>query len=184
MQSDFGLRGLLSSIRYKIFASYHHRGDQWYYDNFSRLFAETYETVRDNSLDRIVESDDTDYVIRCIRENYISGTSCTFVLCGPQTRWRKYVDWEIKATLDKKHGLIGIKLPHNQCDAYGRVHKPDRVQDNLNTGYALWLSWEELHQGHDFLRELIKRATSQPSFLIDNSRPLRQRNGQEYAYSY
>jgi hypothetical protein len=43
-----------------------------------------------------------------IRDKHITGTSCTIVLCGSLTPWRKYVDWEIKATLDKEHGLIGI----------------------------------------------------------------------------
>jgi len=49
--------------------------------------------------------------MRGIRENFITGTSCTIVLCGAQTHLRKYVHWEIKATLDKEHGLIGVNLP-------------------------------------------------------------------------
>lgn len=32
------------------------------------------------------------------------------VLCGAEAPQRKFVDWEIKATLDKEHGLIGINL--------------------------------------------------------------------------
>lgn len=184
MPSNLGLSGLFASIRREVFVSYHHSGDQWYYDEFSHFFGRLYKTVRDNSLSRAINSDNSDYVMRNIREYYITGTSCTFVLCGPQTRWRKYVDWEIKATLDKRHALIGIKLPHNYPDQYGGVNKPDRLQDNLNSGHALWLIWEELRQGPYFLRTCIEVANSRSSLLINNNRPLRKRNGREYDYSY
>ena len=96
-----------------IFVSYHHGGDRNYYDAFLRLFAETYQVIEDNSVERKIDSDDSDYVIRKIREEFITGSSCTVVLCGADTPNRKFVDWEIKATLDKEHGLIGVNLPTN-----------------------------------------------------------------------
>ena len=93
------------------------------------------------------------------------------------TRWRKYVDWEIKATLDKAHGLIGINLPHNPRYGNGNVHKPDRLQDNIDTGYALWISWEDLAAGPDYLRQCIEYANARDKRFIVNTRPLRERNG-------
>ena len=96
-----------------VFASYHHDGDQAYYDYFARVFADAYQIIRDNSLRKTILSDDADYIMRRIREDYLTGTSCTIVLCGNTTPWRKFVDWEIKASLDKRHGLIGIGLPTN-----------------------------------------------------------------------
>ncbi|EMP5262739.1 TIR domain-containing protein, partial [Klebsiella variicola] len=48
-------------IKRKVFLSYHHDGDQYYYDEFSRKFHDEYEAVTDNSLDRRVDSDDIDY---------------------------------------------------------------------------------------------------------------------------
>ena len=106
MASGYGLYGLgilpKPPVKRKIFVSYHHDNDQAYYNEFSRFFSDQYDAIQDSSLDRLIDSDDTEYVMRRIRENYITGTSCTVVLCGPQTRWRKYVDWEIKATLDKQ----------------------------------------------------------------------------------
>jgi hypothetical protein len=36
-------------------------------------------------------------------DNAPTGTSCTIVLCGAETPKRKFVDWEIKAILDKGH---------------------------------------------------------------------------------
>lgn len=164
-------------FRRKIFVSYHHGRDQAYYDEFSRLFSHSYETIYDNSVDRIIDSDDVEYVMRNIRENYITGTSCTVVLCGAQTPWRKYVDWEIKATLDKEHGLIGINLPSNPIDMNGKYLVPDRLHDNVVSGYAMWISWHDLTKGPAYLSSQIETANTLPATLIDNSRPMRQRNG-------
>jgi len=165
-----------------IFVSYHHDRDQLYYDAFSRLFCDTYDIIKDNSVDRIFDSDDPEYVMRRIRENHITGSSCTIVLCGPETRWRKYVDWEIKATLDKNHGLIGINLPHNPKDIWGRVHKPDRLQENIDIGYALWKEWNELINLPSLLKLSIESAIDRSeTFSCQNDRPMRQRNGENYA---
>lgn len=170
-----GLLGsLLIQTKRKIFVSYHHGGDQWYYNEFSRIFSETYDVVQDSSLDRSIDSDDPDYVMRRIRENNITGTSCTIVLCGAQTPQRKYVDWEIKATLDKCHGLIGVNLPGSIINNNGVV-VPDRFNDNYNSGYAVWLQWQELTP--QALAQAIEIANSKPSTLINNSRQMRRRNG-------
>ena len=93
------LAAMMKPTRRKVFVSYHHGGDQAYYDEFSSFFHDQYEAVRDNSLERLVQSDDTEYVMRQIREQYITGTSCSIILIGAQSHERKYLDWEIKATL-------------------------------------------------------------------------------------
>lgn len=136
----YGLRGVLQTpVKRKVFVSYHHAGDQGYYDAFSRFFSDTFDVFYDKSLDRAYESDNTDYVRWQIRQNDITGSSCTIVLCSAATRQRKYVDWEITATLDKRHGLIGVWLPTLLQAPYGGTQKPDRLQDNLNSGYAKWV---------------------------------------------
>src|SRR5688500_13031630 len=91
----------------RIFISYHH-ADREAFERLSTVLHDQYQVVTDRSLDEAVESDDCDYVYRRISEEFITGTSCTFVLCGRETASRKFVDWEIKATLDKKHGLIAV----------------------------------------------------------------------------
>jgi len=170
-----GLFGSLNiPIKRQIFVSYHHSNDQWYYDEFSRIFDNAYDVVKDNSLDRAIDSDDSDYVMRRIRENYITGTSCTLVLCGAQTQQRKYVDWEIKATLDKSHGLIGINLPSSMAIGNG-IQVPDRFNDNYHSGYAIWMQWHELTSGS--LAQAIELANSKSTNLINNSRQMRSRNG-------
>src|SRR5215472_6130945 len=109
---DFGPQGggLLGQITRKIFVSYHHGGDRAYYVAFSRTFCDQYDVIDDNSPDRIIDSEDVDYVRRRLSDSFITGSSCTVLLVGRDTWGRKYVDWEIDATLDKRHGLIGVQL--------------------------------------------------------------------------
>ena len=177
--SDPNMNGLLAALmkptRRKVFVSYHHGNDQVYYDEFSRFFHDQYEAIRDNSLERLIQSDDTEYVMRQIRERHINGTSCTIVLIGAQSHERKYLDWEIKATLEKCHGLIGIVLPSHAKNPGGEIVVPDRFLDNHKSGYAVWSHWNGLTtQG---LTQLIDTAIAKPQWQIDNSRPLRQRHG-------
>jgi MTH538 TIR-like domain (DUF1863) len=178
---NFGLFGgglqAPQPVKHKIFISYHHGGDQAYYDAFSNAFHDTYEVIYDNSLERQVDSDDVDYVMRRIRENYITGTSCTIVLVGRHTPWRKYVDWEIKATLDKEHGLIGVRLPTASMSADNKTIVPDRLNDNIASGYALWLGWEQVAASAAHLSQYVAAAKSRSTTLIDNTRDRRLRNG-------
>lgn len=139
----FGQRAQ-SAVRRKVFVSYHHGGDQAYYDAFSQAFHDTYDVIYDNSLERSIDSDNVDYVMRRIRENYIQGSSCTVVLVGKETHARKYVDWEIKATLDAGHGLIGVQLPTAPVTSQNTVTVPERLNDNIKSGYALWLPWADI----------------------------------------
>jgi len=166
---------LMHAKRRKVFISYHHGNDQFYYDQFTMLFHDQYEAIRDNSLDRIIQSNDSEYVMRRIREQHINGTSCTIVLIGEKSHERKYLDWEIKATLDKCHGLVGIVLPKHSKNPDGEIIVPDRFLDNVRSGYAAWAHWQNI-TNHE-LTKLINFAVSKSKFQIDNSRPLRQRNG-------
>jgi len=171
--------GLLSGlgIKRKIFVSYHHNADRSYYDAFIYAFSNTYDVIQDNSVERAVDSSNTDYVIRRIRENHITGSSCTIVLCGAQTPWRKFVDWEIKATLDKQHGLIGVNLPSNPLNTNNYYIVPDRLNDNIQSGYAVWIDWAAFTQNLQSVKQYIELANSKPSYLINNNSVLRQRNG-------
>ena len=155
-----------------IFVSYHHGGDRSYYDAFSRLFADTYQVIEDNSVEREIDSDDSDYVIRKIREEFITGSSCTVVLCGADTSNRKFVDWEIKATLDKEHGLTAVQLPPN-----ANFLVPERLMDNVSSGYAVWTNWNSLSQNPATLANLVEQANGKSKLLIRNGRELRALNG-------
>jgi hypothetical protein len=158
----------------KVFVSYHHSGDQAYYYAFVQAFSGLYEVFQDKSLDRPYDSTNTDYVRWQIRQNDITGSSCTIVLCGRETPNRKYVDWEIKATLDKEHGLIGVALPTVQRAANGAAIVPDRLHHNVVSGYAVWVTWEALSA--EFLKSAIEASAQRPTRLIHNPREIMLRN--------
>lgn len=164
-------------VKRKVFISYHHGGDQAYYNAFSEHFHDRYEIIYDNSLERQIDSDNTEYVMRRIRENYITGSSCTIVMVGAQTHLRKYVDWEIKATLDAQHGLVGIVLPTALVNAQKQIIVPDRLNDNIQTGYASWTLWSDIANGAVDLNGLIEQANSRNKNLINNTRDRKLRNG-------
>jgi len=156
-------------VKRKVFVSYHHGNDQYWYDRFSVLFGDTYDIVYDNSLERRIDSDDTAYVDRRIRENYIVGTSITVVLCGAETWKRKYLDWETYATLYCEHALLGICLPTALDTIDGKKRAPDRFVDNWNTGYAHWMHWsEDPIVVKTAIEEAVRKSASKQ--LINNSR--------------
>lgn len=166
---------LMVPVRPRVFVSYHHSGDQWYYNEFSRIFHDQHEAIIDRSLDRAKNSDNSDYVRWAIANQDIKGTSCTIVLCGAQTFQRKYVDWEIKATLDDRHGLIGVRLPTAQSNAQGQIIVPDRLSSNIHSGFALWINWVDLSVQN--LQAWIATARDRPENLIVNPATIKQRNG-------
>ena len=73
-----------------------------------------------------------------IREDYIAQVSVTVVLIGCCTWQRKYVDWEIGASLrdtttNPRCGLLGILLPNHPDHETGRCNPsliPPRLADN------------------------------------------------------
>lgn len=172
---------LVALPKRRVFVSYHDDDLPWY-TSFSRVFDDRFDVVQDRSLDRLYGNLDSDpeYIIRMIREKHIAGTSCTVVLCGARTSQRKFVDWEICATLYQKHGLIGINLPTNapSSDASGvmRYVVPGRLHDNCVTRYALWCGWQQLVEAPSGLARWIEAARSRPTGLIDNSRRRMRRN--------
>ena len=171
----FGIRPPIF-VKHKVFVSYHHRGDQAYYDAFSRMFHDNYESIYDNSLERRIDSENTDYVRRRIRENFITGSSCTIVLVGAETWGRKYVDWEIDATLEAGHALIGVHLPSLYARPDGFYNVPARLNDNINSGYAPWLAWSYITSSPTHLDAAIAEAKLKPALLIRNGRERRYRN--------
>jgi hypothetical protein len=159
----------------KVFISYHHKNDQGWYDSFSKYCSDTLDLFYDNSLERKVDSDDSEYLNRKIREEYIFGTSVTIVLCGSETGKRRWVDWEIYATLFYKHGLIGIALPTCSRSYDQKYIVPTRLHNNIESGYALWMTWTE---NVAILAKNIEEGVSRSSqaSLVRNSDPKMQRS--------
>jgi hypothetical protein len=159
----------------RVFVSYHHERDQVYYDRFAKLFADGYDIITDTSIDRIIGSDDVDYQQQVIREQHITGSSVTIVLCGAETGKRRWVDWEIYMTLNKKHALLGICLPTNPKNANGTVTVPDRLHANIVSGYAHFVHWTDDPM---LVRAAIDSAVekARQTSNLDNSVPRMERN--------
>lgn len=163
-------------IRRNVFVSYHHGGDQAYYDRLSGSMHDRLELLTDNSLERRIDSSNHDYIMRRIREHHLRGSSCTVVLCGENTWRRKYVDWEIDASLAQQMGLVGVWLPTLPLLSNNGTEKPARLQDNIDSGYAVWVSWNEIAANPSVLTDAIERANNASKSLIINSRPQQGRN--------
>jgi hypothetical protein len=161
----------------KVFISYHHGNDQWAYDLFSQWYGEKYELFSDQSLNGKIRSDDAEYVNRAIREDHIVGSSITIVLCGSETWKRKYVDWEIHSTLYNKHALLGLDLASAIKNAARNTIIPDRLYDNLRTGYAHCVPLATIRDA-EHLKLVIEEAItkSKNTGAIDNSRQKMSRN--------
>lgn len=131
----------LKPVKRKVFISYHHKNDQSWYDVASEWFSDTLDLFYDSSVDRALDSSNAEYLNRKIREEYIFGTSVTIVLCGFETWKRRWVDWEIHATLHYEHGLLGIILPTCDQNNSHQYIVPARFHDNILSGYAQWIHW-------------------------------------------
>jgi hypothetical protein len=122
----------MAIIRRKCFISYHHR-DQDAVNRFVRDFDHEQDCFIARGLGEemspdIIQSANTDYVMRRIRELFLGGSTVTIVLMGRCTWARKYVDWELQGSLRRgeniPNGLLGIKLPD-----FGGF--PSRFNENL-----------------------------------------------------
>lgn len=134
-----------------IFVSFH-QYDELEANIWCRRFKSYFNDIRSLGLDEFgdefaehIDSDDSDYVMRRIREDWIAGTSCTVILIGKCTWARRYIDWEIAATLrnfddSARGGLIAVQLPAAEERGWGRL--PPRLeknvikQDGVDVGYA------------------------------------------------
>lgn len=133
---------MTSPVRHKSFIPYDHK-DQVEVDKFIRDFDHKGDVLiaravgRDETMETLIESNNPDYIMRKIREKYMSDSTVTIVFLGRNTWSRKFVDWELAASLrrgpgDRKpNGLLAILSPKLTAAIL-----PDRLKDNLETGYA------------------------------------------------
>jgi len=163
-------------VRRDVFVSYHHGGDQAYYDSLSGTMHGRLQLIRDNSLERRIASAYHGYIMRRIREHHLHGSSCTVGLCGIDTERRRYVDWEIQASLDQQMELVGVRLPNLPRSANNGTVKPARLQDNIDSGYAVWVSWAAISANPSVLTDAIEKANNTPPRLVNNSRARLNRN--------
>ncbi len=88
------------AVRHKCFISYH-KDDQTAVDEFCDQFEGSFIRRGIAMEDDIIDSDDTDYVMRRIRELYLQDSTVTVVLIGRCTWARRFVDWEVQSSLQR-----------------------------------------------------------------------------------
>ncbi len=128
-------------IRRNVFISYYH-GDQKAVNEFVRVFGRELGVFTPCMLaegqrftDDIINSTNPQYVMQQIRKRYFGHSTVTIVLIGDCTHSRRYVDWEIKASLQRggssgqlPHGLMAINL----CKQNSVKYLPPRFLENHN----------------------------------------------------
>lgn len=165
-----------SRIRRKVFISYHHNDQEAvnrFIDTFDRLHDVFIYRALGLSND-IINSNDTDYVMRRIREDYLRDSTVTIVLTGKCTWARRYVDWELQASLRSgqtvtPNGLLGIVLP----SAGDNPTPPERLNLNLKgpnhtLGYARW-QWypQSVDQLTSWIEDAYQARTARAHLIVN-----------------
>lgn len=178
--------------RHRVFISYHHKKDEYFKEVFETKFKDLFinESVQDGDYNSDLSDE---YVKHLIANNNISLSTVVVVLIGAETYKRKHVDWEIYAGLSERNkcraGLVGVLLPtyydSQGFRALGEGYKniPDRLQDNVETGYAKLYSWSEIitkdSDGKYKIQKIIDEAFERKydyNIVSKNDRPQMQRN--------
>jgi hypothetical protein len=132
--------------------------------------------------DDFINSTNPDYVMEQIRKKYIQDSTVTIVLLGSCTHSRRYIDWEIKASLTQgedylPNGLIGILLP-SQGE---RCHLPPRFKSNWDAGNSKYARYYVPPSSGESLGSWIEdafNARTSRAKLIDNPRDMMGNNAQ------
>ncbi len=129
-----------NGTRRKVFISFHQQ-DQTEVENFVDLWAEREglfipRVLGASDNDDFIDSDNPDYVMSQIRNRYLGDSTVTIVLVGSCTHSRRYVDWELKASLRQgetynPNGVMGIRLP--SCGKSALL--PPRLEENWTSGH-------------------------------------------------
>lgn len=82
-----------------------------------------------------------DAAIKTLIDQGLDGTSVTVVLIGAQTALRKYVDYEVRRSLARGNGLLGIRVDSIK-DQNGQVDSPGAVPAALAEAGAPVYSWQ------------------------------------------
>lgn len=171
--------------RHKTFISYHH-ADEGEVSDFINYFDHDHDVLISRGIGAsmagdVIDSTNGDYIKQRIRELYLRESSVTLVLVGEETWGRRFVDWEIAASLrttstSARNGLLAITLP-SVATRPGR-QPPARVQDNVDgdNGYARWMKFpSDIADLATMIDDAYKRRTSHGHLAV-NSRSLRMRN--------
>ena len=114
---------------HKCFISFK-KEDEYYKKRIQSWVNDNKVDMIDKSLDTPIDSDDEDYIMRKIREDYLSDSTVTIFLIGSRSSeslgWdeQKFIKRELQASLyngkdNKRSGILGVVLPQ----MYGEIYK-------------------------------------------------------------
>jgi hypothetical protein len=126
----------VAEIRRKCFVSYHEADLRAVNAFITRFGRRNFITRGITVPDDVIDSHNPEYVMRRIRELYIQDSTVTIVLIGRCTWARRFVDWEVQASLrrtalGRPNGLLAVLL-----DSSIRPTLPPRVKLNRDSKYA------------------------------------------------
>ncbi len=155
------LYGSGGAQRRKCFVSYHH-ADQGAVDTFVSRFENVFiaKAIGVSDIDDYICSDSPEYVMSCIRRKVLEDSTVTICLIGECTHSRRYVDWELKASLRQgegysPNGLLGILLPHMGSQG----HLPSRFRENWDRDeQKSFATYRRYPTGGDELKRWIEEA--------------------------
>ena len=96
-----------------------------------------------------------DAAIRRLIDNGLKNTSVTAVLIGAETAWRPWVQYEIERSIERKNGLLGIRI-HSMKDQHGRKGKAGPIPKALEDGGYPVYPWDARKIGYEVERAAIK----------------------------
>ena len=165
------------TVRHKCFLSYH-RADKGAVDTFIEKFEGAFIRRGIQMEEDIIDSDNTDYVMQRIRTLYLKDSTVTIVLIGKCTWARRFVDWEVQASLRKPrdgpppNGLLAIQL----WESYKTL--PNRVKLNVDSGYAKFYAYPSSTRRLAAIVDEAFDARSDKADLIENPRDRFRHNRQ------
>lgn len=150
--------------KHKVFISYYHDDDQYYKDKIESwndiydLFVDF--SVNDGDIDDTNMSDETIRVK--IRDEYIKDSTVLVLLCGPNTKHRKFIDWELHAAMydtekNPKMGILVVNLP--LCK--NNIRAVEDREKEIVAPYTTWTSFSTR-------AEYEKSYPDIPSRIIDS----------------
>lgn len=117
---------------HKCFISFK-KEDQWYRDQIDKLLASS--DVINKGLNRVINSDDGEYIMKTIRQDYLKDSTATIFMIGSHSsenegydymgrRNNYFIERELQASLyngswNTRNGILGIVLP----EMYDRIYK-------------------------------------------------------------
>jgi hypothetical protein len=119
----------------RVYFSFHYEADIWRASNVRNLGAidaAARAGFTDASLWEKVKRKGEPEICRLIQTG-LHGTSVTAVLIGAQTATRPWVDYEIRASIKRGNGLVGVRI-HGIKDQAGRTSTRGPVPPALRQG--------------------------------------------------